>query len=158
MPTKRLSSSQSKTWAGSGPALCVVGHGSGVQRDRNPWSCEDRKGYSPEDQWFFVKQLYSIWSDKHIGCGMMSGCDKRILICTLKGNLTKTGRVCIHIHEGWLSSVLCCRPLPNLNSLASLLSSLFLSSLARLTRCLLYNAPFGGSWLASSTWTCRTVS
>ena len=26
--------------------------GSGVQRDRNLWSCEDRKGYSPEDQCF----------------------------------------------------------------------------------------------------------
>ena len=34
-------------------SLSVVGHGSGVQRDRNPWSCEDRKGYSPEDQYFF---------------------------------------------------------------------------------------------------------
>ena len=24
----------------------------GVQRDRNPWSCDDRKGYSPDDQCF----------------------------------------------------------------------------------------------------------
>ena len=35
------------------PALSVVGHGLGVQRDRNPWSCNDRKGYSSEDQCFF---------------------------------------------------------------------------------------------------------
>ena len=31
---------------------CAQTHGSGVQRDRTPWSCEDRKGYSPEDQCF----------------------------------------------------------------------------------------------------------
>ena len=30
----------------------IVGHGSGVQTVRNPWSCDDRKGYSPEDQCF----------------------------------------------------------------------------------------------------------
>ena len=35
-----------------GPALSVVVHKSGVQRDRNLWSCDDRKGYSPEDQHF----------------------------------------------------------------------------------------------------------
>ena len=37
---------------GGGPALSVVVHRSGVQRDRNLWSCDDRKGYSPEDQQF----------------------------------------------------------------------------------------------------------
>ena len=37
---------------GSGPALSVVVHRSGVQRDRNLWSCDDWKGYSPEDQHF----------------------------------------------------------------------------------------------------------
>ena len=36
----------------SGPALSIVVHRSGVQRDRNLWSCDDRKGYSPEDQHF----------------------------------------------------------------------------------------------------------
>ena len=37
---------------GSGPALSVVGHGLGVQKDRNPRSCDDRKGYSTKDQCF----------------------------------------------------------------------------------------------------------
>ena len=32
--------------------VSVVVHRSGVQRDRNLWSCDDRKGYSPEDQQF----------------------------------------------------------------------------------------------------------
>ena len=36
VPTKSWAP-QSKTQAGSGPGLSVVGHGSGVQRDRNPW-------------------------------------------------------------------------------------------------------------------------
>ena len=43
----------------SGPALSVVVHRSGVQRDQNLWSCNDRKGYSPEDQ-----QFLSIFPNK----------------------------------------------------------------------------------------------
>ena len=35
------------------PSLSVVVHRLGVQRDRNLWSCDDQKGYSPEDQQFF---------------------------------------------------------------------------------------------------------
>ena len=45
------------------PALSVVGHRLGVQRDRNPWSCDDWKGYSSEDQCFF---FFSISTQKTI--------------------------------------------------------------------------------------------
>ena len=41
-----------KLMVGNQPSQLAVGHRSGVQRDQNPWSCEDRKGYSPEDQCF----------------------------------------------------------------------------------------------------------
>ena len=34
------------------PQLSVVGHRAGVQRDRNLWLCDDRKGNSPEYQQF----------------------------------------------------------------------------------------------------------
>ena len=48
IPRLSLASFRGSHW----PHSQAVGHGSGVQRDRNPWSCEDRKGYSPEDQYF----------------------------------------------------------------------------------------------------------
>ena len=41
-------------WNKSDPALSVVGHESGFQRDRNLWSCEDQKEYFPEDQCFWA--------------------------------------------------------------------------------------------------------
>ena len=47
----------------SGPACSVVGHRSGVQRGRNLWSCDNQKGYSPEDQQFF-----SIFPNETAAC------------------------------------------------------------------------------------------
>ena len=54
---------------GSGPALSVVVHRSGVQRDRNLWSCDDWKGYSPEDQQFLsIFQQLTVISAPPIKC------------------------------------------------------------------------------------------